>query len=228
MTDNVVVSPSAMWYGPLKVTLDVVFAAMLLVLLSPLILVLMILVKWTSPGPAIYAQVRLGRHGRRYTMFKLRSMQHDCERQTGPRWATEDDPRITPFGRFLRASHLDELPQLWNVLRGEMSLVGPRPERPEFVRELQQVIPGYRDRLVIRPGITGLAQVQLPADTDIAAVERKLACDLHYVRSMNLDLDARIILATATKIFGIPCDRSCKWFGVPTSPADGVTSESTS
>ena len=106
--------------------------------------------------------MRLGKNGRPFRLHKIRTMRHDCEKATGPRWAVPGDPRITPLGRFLRQTHLDELPQLWNVLRGEMSLVGPRPERPEFVPDLEQAIPHYRDRLLVRPGVTGLAQVQLP------------------------------------------------------------------
>src|SRR5206468_10815773 len=139
--------------------------------------VLMLLVRATSRGPAIFKQVRLGRGGRPYALYKIRSMAHDCERLTGPRWATAKDPRVTPLGRFLRRSHLDELPQLWNVIRGEMSLVGPRPERPEFVARLERQVPGYRERLGILPGITGLAQVQLPPDEDLDHVRRKVACD---------------------------------------------------
>ena len=155
-------------------------------LAAPLILLAMALVKLTSRGPAIYRQVRAGLGGRPFTIYKIRTMAHDCEARTGPVWATADDPRVTPLGRFLRRSHLDELPQLWNVLRGEMSLVGPRPERPEFVAQLQRAIPDYRRRLQVPPGVTGLAQVQLPPDTDLAGVRRKLVYDLYYIRRMEL------------------------------------------
>src|SRR5439155_12868491 len=117
----------------------------------------MLLVKLTSRGPALYTQTRLGRNGRPFTIYKLRTMQHRCESLTGARWSTPGDPRITPVGRFLRKTHLDELPQLWNVLRGDMALVGPRPERPEFVPQLEQAVPHYRDRLLVRPGVSGLA-----------------------------------------------------------------------
>src|SRR4051812_28680699 len=132
-------------YASLKAGADVVVAAILLALTAPVMLVVMALVRLTSDGPALYSQVRLGLRGRRYVIYKIRTMYYDCERLTGPRWSTAGDSRITPLGRWLRASHLDELPQLWNVLRGEMSLVGPRPERPEIVAQLERVFPHYRE-----------------------------------------------------------------------------------
>src|SRR5437588_12431953 len=131
-------------------------------------------------------------------------MIHECESLTGPRWAIRDDPRVTPVGHLLRKSHLDELPQLFNILRGDMSLIGPRPERPEFVRELERLIPGYRDRLAVRPGVTGLAQVRLGADTDVASVRRKLQYDRHYLARLGPALDLRILLATAGYVLGDP------------------------
>jgi lipopolysaccharide/colanic/teichoic acid biosynthesis glycosyltransferase len=175
-------------------------------------------VQLTSRGPAIYRQTRVGRGGRNYTIFKIRSMRHDCERGIGPTWATENDPRATPVGRFLRRSHIDELPQLWNVLRGEMSLVGPRPERPEIVTQLEKAIPRYRDRERVLPGITGLAQVQLPPDTDLASVRRKLACDLHYIESASLWFDLRILVCTGMKLFGVPFETSCRVLAIPAWP----------
>lgn len=202
-------------YGLIKSVLDVVLAVVLLVALAPLVLVAMLLVKLTSPGPALYSQERLGRGGRRFTIYKVRSMAHDCERFSGPQWATANDPRITPMGRFLRASHLDELPQLWNVLRGDMSLIGPRPERPTIAEGLERSLPSYRERLQVRPGITGLAQVQLPPDEDLHSVRRKLTCDLYYVEKMNPLLDLQILMATATKVFGLPCGTVCKYLRIP-------------
>jgi lipopolysaccharide/colanic/teichoic acid biosynthesis glycosyltransferase len=130
-------------------------------------------------------------------MYKIRTMRFDAETQTGPVWAIRSDPRATWLGRHLRASHLDELPQLWNVLRGEMSLVGPRPERPEFVRRLALDIPCYLDRLAVRPGITGLAQLNLPPDATAEDVRQKLALDLTYVCRRTLWLDACILVGTA-------------------------------
>jgi lipopolysaccharide/colanic/teichoic acid biosynthesis glycosyltransferase len=195
--------------------LELFAAALLLVLSAPIVAVAALLVKLTSRGPVFYAQTRLGRAGNPYRMYKIRSMTHNCEGLTGARWATRHDPRVTAVGRFLRRSKIDELPQLWNVLGGEMSLVGPRPERPEFVPQLERAIPRYRERLRIRPGLTGLAQIQLPADTDLASVRRKLAYDLYYVRHKTLLLDAQILLATGLYVLGIPFAVSRALFRVP-------------
>jgi lipopolysaccharide/colanic/teichoic acid biosynthesis glycosyltransferase len=142
-------------------------------------------------------------------------MNHDSEQATGACWSIGNDPRITPIGRFLRRTHLDELPQLVNVLRGDMSLVGPRPERPEFVGQLAAALPRYRERLAVRPGVTGLAQVQLPPDTDLSSVSRKLICDLHYIEQMNLWLDLRVTVCTALGLLGIPYVHSCRLLGLP-------------
>jgi lipopolysaccharide/colanic/teichoic acid biosynthesis glycosyltransferase len=195
--------PAKGWYPPCKAVVEFIIAFGLLVLTAPLIAAAAVLTKLTSRGPAIYSQIRLGRHGNPYTIYKIRSMTHQCEKQTGPLWSTVGDPRVTRLGSLLRATHLDELPQLWNVLRGEMSLVGPRPERPEFTPHLERVIPHYRERLRVRPGVTGLAQVQLPADTDVQSVKRKLAYDLYYVHHMSPWLDVRIILCTVLKVLGV-------------------------
>jgi lipopolysaccharide/colanic/teichoic acid biosynthesis glycosyltransferase len=202
-----------------KVVLDLLAAAFLLVLTSPLILACALLVKLTSSGPAIYSQVRLGRRGRPYTIFKLRTMAHNCERKSGVRWATADDPRVTLLGRFLRKTHLDELPQLWNVLKGDMSLVGPRPERPEFIPSLEQAIPHYCQRLLVRPGVTGLAQIHLPPDTGLESVRRKVAYDLFYVRQAGLWLDLRIIACTAFQVLGTPVSFLRKLFLMPSVEA---------
>lgn len=199
-----------------KIVFDRVLGILLFALSLPVILVAMVLVRLTSRGPAIYCQRRVGLGGRPFTIYKLRTMQHDCERKTGPRWATTEDPRVTAIGRFLRRTHLDELPQLWNVVMGEMSLVGPRPERPEIVAELERVIPRYRDRQRVLPGVTGLAQVQLPPDTDINSVRRKLACDLAYIERRDFHLDLKIVLATALLMAGVPCRVSCAWLRIST------------
>jgi lipopolysaccharide/colanic/teichoic acid biosynthesis glycosyltransferase len=203
------------WYTSVKAVADYLAAGVLLVLTSPVMLVAGGLTRATSRGPAIYRQTRLGRLGREFTIYKIRSMYDDCERTTGPRWSTPDDPRPTPLGRFLRRTHIDELPQLFNVLRGEMSLIGPRPERPEFVSKLEKSIPFYRDRERILPGVTGLAQVQLPPDTDVSEVHRKLACDLYYLRNQSPWLDLRILMGTATKVVGVPTRVSCRLLGIP-------------
>jgi lipopolysaccharide/colanic/teichoic acid biosynthesis glycosyltransferase len=202
-------------YEVWKSALDFALAAILLVLASPLIAFAALLVKLTSRGPAFYSQVRMGRHGRPYRIHKIRTMAHDCERHSGPRWATARDPRITLVGRFLRRTHLDELPQLWNVLRGDMSLVGPRPERPEFLPRLEQAIPRYRERLLVRPGMTGLAQVQLPPDTDLDSVRRKLAYDLYYIQRSGLWLDLRLLMATVCYVLHLPFPITRKLLGIP-------------
>ena len=189
-------APPSRKYMVVKTCVEWVIAAILLALTSPLLLFLAGLVKLTSPGPAFYSQTRLGLGGRPYRIHKLRTMTHNCEAKTGPVWATPNDSRITPIGKILRDTHLDELPQLWNVLRGEMSLIGPRPERPEIVRRLDAAIPNYRARVLVRPGVTGLAQMRLPADSDLDAVHRKVAHDLYYVRELGPMLDLRIALST--------------------------------
>lgn len=183
---------------------DVATAVVLLVLLGPIIVLAGLAVKLTSRGPALYSQRRVGRNGRVFWIYKLRSMYHECERNSGPRWATTGDPRVTPVGYFLRRTHLDELPQLWNVIRGDMSLVGPRPERPEFVEILRGEIPHYPERLAVRPGVTGLAQLQLPPDSDLNSVRRKLAYDRHYLRHTGFWLDIKLMVLTAVNLVGIP------------------------
>lgn len=199
--------PEPSSYSVLKRTFDFTVALVLFVLFLPVILLTALLVKLTSRGPALYSQIRLGQHGRPFAIFKIRTMYQDAERISGATWSTPGDSRITPVGRFLRATHLDELPQLWNVLRGDMSLVGPRPERPEFVPQLERAIPYYRARLLVRPGVTGLAQVQLPPDTDLDSVRVKLAYDIHYVQRMTLGLDLKICWATALKVFHVGFER---------------------
>jgi lipopolysaccharide/colanic/teichoic acid biosynthesis glycosyltransferase len=203
------------WYHLLKVMSDKFLASVLLALTGPMILLLLGLVRLTSEGPGLYSQVRLGRGGRRYTIYKIRTMAHNCELRSGPQWSTAGDPRVTRLGRFLRRTHLDELPQLWNVVRGDMSLVGPRPERPEFVAQLEHAIPDYGARLLVRPGITGLAQVQFPPDEDFAGVRRKVACDAVYVASISPWLDFRILVGTALKVFGVQYHVTSRCLALP-------------
>ena len=204
------------WYLSFKLVFEYVMALVLLVLFTPVIALMALLVKLTSAGPAFYSQWRLGKNGRPFKLHKIRTMIHNCEETSGPRWSRPGDPRINPMGRFLRATHLDELPQLWNVLRGEMGLVGPRPERPEFIPELAKAIPHYQARLVIRPGVTGLAQVQLPADTNLSSVRRKLGYDLYYIRYLSLWLDIRLYLCTAIHMLGLPFHVLNRLFLLPT------------
>ena len=197
-------------YVAVKFVVEWCAAVVLLILTAPLILVLAVLVKLTSEGPALYVQTRLGMNGRPYRIFKLRTMAHDAESKTGPVWAAEGDPRITKFGVFLRDSHLDELPQLWNVLCGQMGLIGPRPERPEIATRLERQIPGYTSRLRLRPGVTGLAQMLLPADSDLEGVRKKLAHDLYYVRRVGLLMDIRIAICTTFYFLGAICKGVCQ------------------
>jgi lipopolysaccharide/colanic/teichoic acid biosynthesis glycosyltransferase len=161
------------------------------------------LIKITSPGPALYKQTRMGRFGRSFTIYKLRTMRHNCEAKTGAMWSVKGDTRITRLGKILRTLHIDELPQLWNVIRGEMSLVGPRPERPEIVEMLRHQIGGYDRRLEVLPGVTGYAQVHLPPDETTDCVRKKLIFDRYYVRFAGLGLDLRILMLTGLKVFGM-------------------------
>jgi lipopolysaccharide/colanic/teichoic acid biosynthesis glycosyltransferase len=203
------------WSERCKLLLDLSLAVILFALALPLMLLVAALVKLTSRGPALYCQLRVGRCGKPFLMYKFRTMWHDCEKKTGAQWSRPGDPRVTPLGRFLRASHIDELPQLINVLCGQMSLVGPRPERPEFVPQLGALIPGYQDRLEVRPGVTGLAQVQLGPDTDLGSVCRKLLYDCWYIDNRSLWLDVRLILCTAMKVFFVPMPICCRFFRIP-------------
>ena len=202
-------------YGSCKMVVEWLCAALLLVFAAPIIFIVGLVVKLTSRGPIFYTQTRVGKHGQLFTIYKIRTMAHDCERTSGACWAMNQDPRVTSVGAFLRKAHLDELPQLLNVLRCEMSLIGPRPERPEFVPNLARAIPRYRDRLQVRPGVSGFAQVQLPADSDLESVRRKLAYDLYYVRHASLWLDLRLVLCTASHMLGVPYRVVAKLFFLP-------------
>jgi lipopolysaccharide/colanic/teichoic acid biosynthesis glycosyltransferase len=185
-----------------KDCLDRVLAVLVAIAAAPVLLGAMLLVKLSSRGPSLYSQRRVGQFGRVFTIYKIRTMRHDCESKTGPRWATPRDPRVTPVGRVLRKLHIDELPQLWNVLRGEMSLLGPRPERPEIATKLRHAIDDYDFRVAIKPGISGLAQVHLPPDTSLQSVRDKLVLDRQYIGQMSLWLDCKIFAATALKFVG--------------------------
>ncbi len=202
-------------YDAVRAVAELLFAAVLLVLAAPVLALTALAVKLTSRGPVLYSQVRVGRGGRPFTLYKIRSMIHDCEKASGVQWSRPGDPRVTRVGAFLRKTHLDELPQLWNVLRGDMGLVGPRPERPEFTPALERAIPHYRDRLAVRPGVTGLAQVQLPPDSDLTSVRRKLAYDLYYIRYRGLWLDLRLVACTAVHMLGVPYESLRSLFGMP-------------
>jgi exopolysaccharide biosynthesis polyprenyl glycosylphosphotransferase len=200
---EVLPEPIAAWQRVTKRAVDVAVSGTLLVAGLPLWLLLGALVRATSPGPAIYRQQRVGQFGKPFTMLKYRTMVHGAERETGPVWAQKADRRVTPLGRWLRRLRLDEIPQLWNVLLGEMSLVGPRPERPFFVDQHVDQIPLYSRRHRVQPGITGLAQVKWRYDADIDDVRQKLKYDLFYIETMSLGTDAKILLQTVrTALFG--------------------------
>lgn len=183
-------------YQMLKRTLDIVLALTGLALYAPFLPLLALVIKLDSRGPVFYRQVRVGRGGAPFTIVKLRSMQHGAEDSSGPLWAASDDPRVTRVGGILRKTRLDEVPQLLNVLRGEMSIVGPRPERPVFVDLLASEIPFYRSRLVVKPGVTGWAQVRYPYGSSTEDALRKLQYDLYYIRHQSLLLDLLIMLKT--------------------------------
>jgi exopolysaccharide biosynthesis polyprenyl glycosylphosphotransferase len=163
---------------------------------APLMVLVAVLVRLTSRGPALFRQRRVGLHGRIFTLYKFRSMHQDAEAGTGAVWASRHDPRVTPLGRWLRRLRLDELPQLLNVLRGEMSIVGPRPERPEFVATLSEQIPFYRQRHHVKPGITGWAQVNHRYGDTLEDTITKLEYDLYYIKHLAPALDAYIIFHT--------------------------------
>ena len=186
----------------IKRVFDLALSIPLSVLALPVIAAAWVLVRSTSSGPGFYSQTRVGRSGRHYRIYKIRTMFHNCEAVSGAAWCQKHDRRITRVGRILRGLHIDELPQLLNVLLGEMSLVGPRPERPEFVAPLCEQVPGYAARLRVRPGVTGLAQIQLPPDFDVEDVRKKVVLDRCYADTRNLWLDIRIILGTAIYLCG--------------------------
>jgi lipopolysaccharide/colanic/teichoic acid biosynthesis glycosyltransferase len=197
-----------------KAIFERLLAAILLIPGIPLIGLLVVVVRLHSRGPGLYRQVRLGKNARVFNMYKIRTMRQDAEQKTGPVWATVHDPRITFLGRVLRKLHLDELPQLFNVVKNEMSLIGPRPERPEIVAILTQEIPDYTDRLVVLPGVTGLAQINLPPDSTLDDVRRKLVLDMKYIKQAGPWLDARILMSTLARMLGVPGSIAMRLFGL--------------
>jgi sugar transferase (PEP-CTERM system associated) len=188
------------WLRTSKRAFDVLGSGVAIVLALPVLVILAFLVRVTSAGPILYNQRRVGLHGHVFNLRKFRSMREDAEAQTGAIWAGEKDDRVTPIGRLLRRSHLDELPQLWNILVGDMSLVGPRPERPEFVKDLTEVIPFYRQRHVVRPGLTGWAQVCYAYGASVDDAMQKLQYDLFYIKHMSLGLDMYTLLRTVKRV----------------------------
>ncbi len=193
---QVIFHPLSAWDRSLKRLTDILLALMALLATFPLMLVIALFIKIDSPGPVFYIQKRVGFRGKKFSLIKFRSMIHDAEKHTGPVWAKKNDTRITRMGRIMRPLRLDELPQLFNVLKGDMSFVGPRPERPHFVAKFVSLIPLYPLRHTVNPGITGLAQVKYSYDRTIEDVKKKLEYDLEYINNISLRMDLKIFLKT--------------------------------
>lgn len=183
-------------YAAAKRCMDMVGSTIAIIILSPICLLVALLIKSTSKGPIIFKQIRLGLNGQLFEIYKFRTMKVDAEKHTGPVWAPKNDNRLIPGGHFLRRTHLDEIPQFINVLKGEMSIIGPRPERPFFVEKLKNEITDYEKRLLVKPGITGLAQVCHRYDETTKDVKIKVKYDLLYIKKMCLFADLQIIYRT--------------------------------
>lgn len=185
-------------YELVKRCFDIILSALLLLLLAIPMIVIGITVKVTSPGPALYTQERLGKDGKQIKICKFRTMVSDSEIET-IRWSYDDDPRVTPLGRILRKYHIDELPQLWDIFRGVLSFVGPRPEREVFYDAFETYIHGFRERLKVKPGLTGLAQV---TGGSMMPPEEKIVCDIEYIRSRSIVLDLKLMIKTVVVVLG--------------------------
>ncbi len=196
------------FYDGLKRATEVLLSIILLIILSPILLITALLIRFTSPGPVVYRQIRVGKNSVPFTLFKFRSMKalaaDGSAEIAGAQWSGHNDARTTSIGHFLRASHIDEFPQLINILRGDISFVGPRPERPEFVERLRTEIPYYETRLLIEPGVTGWAQLHYHKDQTNADVAEKLKYDIYYLKNRSIILDIAIILKTIKTLFATP------------------------
>lgn len=191
------------WERKLKRFIDIILSIIILIISSPVVLLTSIAIKLDSEGPIFFVQERMGQNGKIFKMIKFRSMKKDAEKHTGPVWSVKDDPRVTRVGKIIRKLRIDEIPQFINVLKGDMSIVGPRPERPYFVEKLSQEIPYYKRRLRVRPGITGWAQVKHKYDESIEDVKVKLRYDLFYIENMSIRMDLKILFRTIfVVIFG--------------------------
>ncbi|MEK7075474.1 MAG: exopolysaccharide biosynthesis polyprenyl glycosylphosphotransferase, partial [Patescibacteria group bacterium] len=188
------------FYDAAKRTIDFCLALFFNIVFLPLILIIALLIKSTSKGLIIFKQERVGLNNESFTLFKFRTMRPDAEKN-GPQWASENDSRITPFGKILRRTHLDELPQLFNILKGDLSFVGPRPERPEFVEKLKEQIPYYEIRHIIKPGLTGWAQINYRYGASVKDAYEKLQYEIYYLKNRSLILDLLIILKTVRLFF---------------------------
>ncbi len=199
--EDVIADRRSRYSEKVKRLVDVVLGSIALVLSFPILVVCGIIIKLIDNGPCIYTQVRAGKDGKPFKMYKLRTMVKDAEEQTGPVWASGDDPRVLPFCKWMRMTHIDELPQLINVLKGEMSLVGPRPERPEILESLKAKYPYIDKRLTVLPGITGAAQIRNGYDKSVDTIKLKLQYDFEYIANQSLATDLKIILATIPKFY---------------------------
>ncbi len=184
-----------------KRAMDIVGSSLGLLLLSPLFPIIALAVRLDSPGPVFFRQIRVGLWGKPFKIIKFRTMRHDAEKETGAVWAVAKDPRVTQLGAFLRKTRLDEIPQLINVFIGEMSLIGPRPERPEFISNLEKSIPFYSEHHCVKPGVTGWAQVRYPYGASVEDALEKLRYDLYYIKNQSIRLELEIILRTILVIF---------------------------
>ena len=180
----------------LKRSLDISTAVVGLTLTAPLLPLLAGLIKLSSPGPVLFSQIRVGQGDLPFTIYKFRTMRQDAEAKTGAVWSQKNDPRITRLGKFMRKTRLDEIPQLYNILKGDMSLVGPRPERPEFVKDLKEIIPYYSERHYVKPGLTGWAQVCYPYGSSVEDAIEKLRYDLFYIKNISFWMDIKVIFKT--------------------------------
>ena len=188
------------YFETAKEVVDIVLGFVALVLSLPLLAICAVIIKLSGKGPVFFTQLRMGKGAKPFRMYKLRTMYSDAESRSGAVWAKNNDPRVMSACRWMRRSHVDELPQLINVVMGNMSLVGPRPERPEIMTELEKVYPDIHKRLSVRPGITGLAQIRRGYDTTIEAVKHKLEADLQYISNRKWSTELRIMAATLTKL----------------------------
>jgi exopolysaccharide biosynthesis polyprenyl glycosylphosphotransferase len=180
-------------FEQIKRIMDICLSIFGLIITAPVLCFSALLIKLDSKGPFVYKQKRLGKNGKEFTIYKLRTMRNDAEKGTGAVWAKKNDPRVTPIGKVLRKTRIDEIPQLFNVIQGDMSIVGPRPERPELVHNLKSVIKDYEKRLLVKPGITGLAQIEHKYDESIEDVKVKVRYDLQYIENMKFLMDLRIL-----------------------------------
>ncbi len=201
-------------YFHYKYALERLIASLLLLPAIPVIMICGSLVRLTSRGNAIYKQQRVGMNGQEFSMLKIRTMYVDAEVDSGPQWSVKADPRVTRVGRVLRFLHLDEIPQLINVIKGEMTIIGPRPERPDIVNVLSDHVDNYTDRLIAKPGITGLAQVYLPPDETLDCVRKKVCFDRAYIDTASATVDLQIWFCTILRMLGIRKGHGPKWMGL--------------